>query len=139
MDMIAPAKPLPRIDTLTRGFWDLTRQGKLSVQRCDDCGHIHYPGAPVCPACLSPRQSWMPVSGRATLVSWVRFHRAYWDAFRDDLPYIVCLVALEEGPMMVSNLLGPADQSPTIGSALEVAFERVTDEITLPKFRLAGG
>jgi uncharacterized protein len=139
MDMIAPAKPLPKIDPVTRGFWDLTRQGKLSVQRCDDCGHTHYPGGPVCPACLSSRQSWMPVSGRGTLLSWVRFHRAYWDSFRDDLPYIVCLVGLEEGPMMISNLHGPADQSPTIGTAVEAVFEQVTDEVTLPKFRLVGG
>lgn len=139
MDMSAPAKPLPKLDPVTRGFWDLTRRGKLSVQRCEDCGHQHYPGGPVCPNCLSPRQVWAPVSGRGELISWVRFHRAYWDSFRDDLPYIVCLVALEEGPMMISNLAGPSDQEPPIGAAVEAVFEPVTDEITLPKFRLLAG
>jgi uncharacterized OB-fold protein len=76
------------------------------------------------------------VSGRGKVLSWVRFHRAYWDAFRDDLPYIVCLIGLEEGPMMISNLASPPDQEPRIGALVEAVFEQVTDEVTLPKFRL---
>jgi uncharacterized OB-fold protein len=135
MNTIAPAKPLPKMDPVTRGFWDL-RQGKLSVQRCDDCGHQHYPGGPVCPACLSSHLSWAPVLGRGKVLSWVRFHRAHWDAFRGDLPYIVCLIGLEEGPMMISNLVGPPNQEPRIGAPVEAVFEQVTDEVTLPKFRL---
>ena len=138
MDTPLPARPRPQIDTISRGFWENCRRGVLSVQRCDECGNTHYPGTPVCPACLSSKQSWAPVSGRGTLVSWVRFHRAYWDSFRADLPYLVCLVRLQEGPLMLSNFAGEAPAEPPIGAAMEVAFDKVDEELTLPKFRLAG-
>ncbi len=131
----APAKPLPVIDTVSKGFWDLANRGRLSVQRCEACGHAHYPGAPVCPRCLSKAQSWQPVSGRGELLSWVRFHRAYWEGFAAELPYVVILVRLEEGPLMVSNLVGAAAEEVPIGAPMEVVFERATEAINLPKFR----
>jgi uncharacterized OB-fold protein len=131
------AKPRPKIDNVNRGFWDHARGEKLSVQRCESCSDVHYPGSPVCPKCLSENQSWMPVSGRGTLLSWVRFHRAYWDSFRDELPYLVCLVGLEEGPLLVSNIVGGDPGENAIGSKVEVVFEKVDDELTLPKFRIA--
>jgi uncharacterized OB-fold protein len=136
MDSTLALKPRPSIDPISRGFWENCRCGVLSVQRCDDCGHMHYPGSPVCPRCLSSRQSWAPVSGRGKLVSWVRFHRAYWDSFRADLPYLVCLVRLEEGPLMLSNFVSGTAGEPPIGAAVEVMFEAVDDDLTLPKFRI---
>ena len=129
------AKPRPRIDTVSKGFWDAVRAGTLTVQRCDDCAHQHYPGSPVCPNCLSASQSWVPVSGHGTLLSWVRFHRAYWDGFREDVPYAVVLVGLEEGPLMLSNLVGAEPEMLKIGDRLQVCFEAVDEATTLPKFR----
>lgn len=131
-------KPRPKPDVFNKAFWEHANQGRLTVQRCDDCAHSHYPGTPVCPGCLSSRQSWVPVSGRGELLSWVRFHRAYWDGFREDVPYAVILVGLEEGPLMLSNLLGAEPEDLKIGDKLEVAFDRVDDELMLPKFRKAG-
>lgn len=127
-------KPLPLIDPLNRPFWDLARQGKLSVQRCTACGDRHFPPGPVCPACLGDTQEWEVVSGKGTLLSWVTFHRAYWNGFAGDLPYDVCLVQLDEGPLLVSNLVGAAGGEVAVGDRLEVVFERATDEISLPKF-----
>ncbi len=65
------------------------------------------------------------------------FHRAYWPGFGPDLPYDVCLVQLEEGPLLVSNLVGGAAGA-KLGAAVEVVFDRVSDELTLPKWKLAG-
>ena len=134
--MNAIAKPRPKIDALNRGFWDAARAGKLTIQRCDDCQDQHFPGSPVCPKCLSEQQSWAPVSGRATLLSWVRFHRAYWEGFRADLPYLVALVGLEEGPMLMTSIVDASPEDLTIGMKLEVVFDKVDDEVTLPKFRI---
>ena len=131
------AKPRPRIDPVSRGFWDNARAGKLSVQMCQDCGDKHFPGSSVCPKCLSENQSWAPVSGKGTLLSWVRFHRAYWDGFRDDLPYLVCLVGLDEGPLLMSNLAGVEPEQIRIGARVEAIFERIDEELTLPKFRVS--
>ncbi|MGE0725690.1 MAG: Zn-ribbon domain-containing OB-fold protein [Alphaproteobacteria bacterium] len=131
------AKPLPRVDTLSKPFWELAKDHKLAVQVCRDCGDRHFPPSPVCPACLSKDQEWEVVSGRGTLVSWVQFHRAYWPGFAPELPYDVCLVALDEGPMMVSNLVGAREGEAAVGARVEVAFDEVTDQFTLPKFTLA--
>jgi uncharacterized OB-fold protein len=136
MDRSLPLKPRPRIDAISRGFWENCGRGVLSVQQCEQCGHQHYPGSPVCPSCLSSRQQWAAVSGRGTLVSWVRFHRAYWDSFRADLPYLVCLVKLSEGPLMLSNFEGETGAAPMIGATVEAAFQVIDDDLTLPKFRI---
>jgi uncharacterized OB-fold protein len=128
-------KPLPKVDELNRGFWDNARAGILSVQHCKVCGNKRYPPSPVCPKCLSPDQDWLAVSGKGTLESWVDFHRAYWDGFKGDLPYRVCLVRLAEGPVMVSNLVGPSDNA-RMGAPVEVVFDVVTEDVTLPKFKM---
>jgi uncharacterized OB-fold protein len=127
-------KPLPQITPLTKGFWDFAKQERLAMQVCQACGDIHFPASPVCPKCLGDAQEWQPVSGRGRLESWVEFHRAYWPGFAGDLPYRVCLVKLDEGPLLVSNLVG---EDAAIGDAVRVVFEPVTDAVTLPKFRRA--
>jgi len=137
MQTAIAAKPRPKIDNVSRGFWDNARAGKLSIQTCQACGHSHFPGSPVCPKCISEDQVWAEVSGKGKLLSWVRFHRAYWDGFREEVPYGVILVGLEEGPMMLSNLVGAEPEDLTIGDRLEVVFEPLDAEWTLPKFRRA--
>ena len=129
-------KPLPNINELNQEFWDNCKAGKLSVQHCKACDDRRYPASPVCPKCLSADQDWVVVSGKATLESWVDFHRAYWEGFQGDLPYRVCLVRLAEGPVMVSNLVGPSDNA-AVGAAVEVVFDAVTPDVTLAKFKLA--
>jgi len=128
------SKPLPRVTPLDRPFWENSRQSRLVVQHCEACGDAHFPPSPVCPSCLSAQQSWRAASGRGTLESWVDFHRAYWDGFKDELPYRVCLVRLDEGPILASNLVGGG--APKIGAPVHVVFEKATDEIVLPKFAL---
>ena len=81
-------------------------------------------------------QTWIEASGGGTLESWVDMHRAYWDGFKDDLPYRVCLVRLEEGPVVVNNLVGEADNL-RIGAPVRVVFDAVSQDVTLPKFTLA--
>ena len=130
-------KPLPVIDPLTKPFWDNARQNQLAVQSCNACGHLHIPPTPVCPSCLSKDLIWKHVSGRGTLLSWVVFHRAYWPGFDADVPYQVCLVQLEEGPIVVSNLVATTDRDVEVGKPVRVIFDRVTEQLTLPKFILA--
>jgi uncharacterized OB-fold protein len=129
-------KPLPKITALTKPFWDNAHQGKLSMQQCDACHDMHFPPSPVCPSCLSDAQSWTVVSGAGTLESWVDFHRAYWTGFEPELPYRVCLVRLTEGPLLASNLVGNSDTA-KLGAPVQVVFDAVTDDVTLPKFKLA--
>lgn len=127
-------KPLPAIDDLTRPYWEHARAHRLSVQACLDCGHRHFPPSPVCPECLSDHQEWQVVSGRGTLMSWVSFHRAYWNGWRDELPYHVCVVRLEEGPMIVGNFSGELPSGLKMGTPLRAVFDDVTPEVSLVRF-----
>ena len=128
-------KPLPTITRLTQPFWDAARAGRLVMQTCRACGHVHFPPGPVCPECLSAEQDWKDAAGTGTLESWIAMHRAYWDGFRDALPYPVGLVRLTEGPLLVTNLVGDLAGA-KLGAKVRVVFDAVTEDVTLPKFTL---
>jgi hypothetical protein len=129
-------RALPRPTPETRHFWEGTRAGELRLQRCGACGEIWFPPRPVCPGCASLDARVFAASGRARLHSYVINQRAA-PGFR--APYVIALVALEEGPRMLSNLVDiePRPEALPLDLPLEVAFERVSDEITLPVFRPA--
>lgn len=129
-------KPLPKLDTLNRPFWAAAKEGKLLLQHCPSCGDVRFPPGPVCPKCLEGDQDWIESSGKGVLESWIDMHRAYWDGFKDDLPYRVCLVRLEEGPVVVSSLVDKTDNL-RMGAPVKVVFDAVTEEVTLPRFTLA--
>jgi uncharacterized OB-fold protein len=129
-------KPLPRLDGLNRPFWARARDGRLALQACRRCDHVHFPPSPVCPRCLSDEQTWQDASGGGTLESWIDVNRAYWPGFTPELPYRVCLVRLDEGVLLVSNLVGDTTGA-SLGARLRIVFERATADIHLPKFRLS--
>jgi hypothetical protein len=130
-------KPLPVIDLLTRPYWEHARAHRLAVQACRSCGDRHFPPSPVCPHCLSEEQTWEVVSGLGTLLTWGRFHRAYWPGYKEDLPYDVCVVRLNEGPLVVSNFAGPVPDGLRTGLPLRATFDDVTPEISLVRFTAA--
>lgn len=130
------AKPLPTLTEENRPFWDACRQGHLSLQRCTSCDRMRYPISPFCPHCLSAGFEWSRVSGRGSVFSYVVFHRAYHPGFAADVPYNVALVQLEEGPRMYSNIVGTPNDQVHVGAEVEAVFERATDEVSIPKFRL---
>jgi uncharacterized OB-fold protein len=131
-------RPLPKPTPETRHFWEGTRAGELRLQRCDDCAKVYFPPRPICPNCASRRVSVFAASGRATLHSYVIHHRP---APGYAPPYVIALVALAEGPRMLSNLVGvePLPEALPLDLPLELCFERIDDEISLPRFRPAAG
>jgi uncharacterized OB-fold protein len=129
-------KPLPKIDALTRPFWENAKRGKLAIQACKACGDRHFPPTPICPNCMSRDQEWQIASGRGELLSWAVFHRAYWDSFAGDLPYSVCIVRLEEGPVVAGSLVESKEAEPRVGDTVEASFDPVTDEVSLMRFRV---
>jgi uncharacterized OB-fold protein len=128
------SKPLPCITPATQPFWDATRIGQLTVQRCGACGKLRYPPARICDECLSEAADWVPVSGRGTVWSFCEFHRPYFKGFEAELPYNVALVRLDEGPRLYTNLVGIATADIRCGMRVAAVFEAVTDEVTLVKF-----
>lgn len=128
-------KPLPRVTAENRPFWDATKRHELRLQRCAECGRFRYPPSPVCPDCLSEAVEWARVSGRGTITTFVVFHKVYFESFAGEAPYNVVQVRLEEGPRLTANLVGVRNEELAVGTPVEVVFDDVTPEITLPRFR----
>jgi uncharacterized OB-fold protein len=131
-------RPLPVPDGDTRPFWDAAKQHRLVLQRCLDCEKaIFYPRA-VCPHCMSDRIVWFDATGRGTIYSFTVIHRAP-AQFADGVPYVVALIDLAEGVRMMSNVVDCPPSDVRIGAEVEVVFDDVTPDISLPKFRLVAG
>lgn len=133
------AKPMPVPDPVTAPYFEGLRTGELRVQRCRACGlRQHYP-RPFCMNCMSGDVQFEVDSGRGVLHAFtiVRVHHT--KSFSSDLPIIAALVELEGGVRLLSTLEGvEADPSLIkIGMPVEVFFERVSDAVTLPRFRPA--
>lgn len=127
-------RSLPRPSPETLDFWNGTRIGELRLQKCNECTEVYFPPRPFCPHCSSRSVSTFAASGRATLYSYVINHRAPagWT-----VPYAIAVVQLEEGPRMMTNIVG-CPQTPdalALDMPLEVTFEAQNDEITLPLFK----
>ncbi|MFN0090229.1 MAG: Zn-ribbon domain-containing OB-fold protein [Acidimicrobiales bacterium] len=131
-------KPLPSLSNLNRPFYEGLKERRLTLQRCLACREIWYPPGPFCPACWSRDIEWAELSGRGKVTSWVVFHQAYYRSFEADLPYNVAEVELEEGPRLLTNLVGVANDEIRLGMPVEIVYDDVTDAITLAKFRPAG-
>lgn len=130
-------RPLPNRTPVTEPFWQMADRRELGLPWCTSCDRTHFPPSPRCPHCLHEGFEWRAASGRATLVSWVVFHRSYWDGVAADLPYNVCQVELEEGPRLLSNLVGEAEKAPRHGMPVRVTFTDRFPGMVLPVFDAA--
>jgi uncharacterized OB-fold protein len=135
---------LPEIDGETAPFWEAASRRELVVQRCDDCHRLRFPPRPACPWCQSFDSTWSPVSGRATVWSFVVAHPPLLPAYAELAPYNVVVVTLEEDPTirMVGNLVADADApinsvdpaAIEIGMPVRVVFQQVADDVALPRW-----
>ena len=139
MSEAAGARPVPAVTPEMAGFWDAARRHELVAQRCLDCGTFRFPAREVCSRCLSRRAEWQRVSGRGRVFSLAVMHQANHPWFAARAPYAVVVIELAEGARMLSSLVGCEPSAIEIGMPVEVAFEDVTAEITLPVFRPAAG
>jgi uncharacterized OB-fold protein len=130
-----PARPRPVPDADSETFWDGCRESRLMLQRCAECSTVRYPPRPMCPSCSALGADWFQASGRGTVYSWVVPHHPVHPSLVDDVPYNVVMVALEEGPRMVSNLLDTEPEEITVDMPVEVVFDTIDDDLTLPRFR----
>ncbi len=132
-------KPLPGMDGLTKAFYSFCKDEALHFQQCTDCGSFRHVPREMCAQCNSFEWDWVKSSGRGTIYSWVVINRALHPAFYDPDPEAVpmapVIVEMEEGVRLLSNMMDCAPEQLKMDMPVEVAYEAVTDEITLPRFR----
>jgi uncharacterized protein len=131
----AYAKPLPQVTPEMKPFWDAARRHELVLQRCRGCGAHRFPARDICSRCLARDAEWTPVSGHGSVFSWAVMHQVYHPGFASEVPYALVVIELEEGARLVSNLIDCPPGEIRAGMPVEVVFDEVTPEVTLPKFR----
>ena len=133
--MDVPQKPVPEVNPWARPFWEAAREEKLIIQKCPDCDqHVFYPRL-VCPHCSSKDLEWVEASGKGTIFSYTVVMNNAPSAFIDDIPYVVALIKLEEGVQMLSNIVECDPDKVMCDMPVEVTFEKLNEDFTLPKFR----
>ena len=140
MTALAPSKPIPVPDAASAPFFAGALRGELMLLRCGACGTFQSPTAylgvplrPRCVRCFTAALEWAPASGRATLYSYALMHKVYDEAFAADVPYNIAVVATDEEVRLTSQVV--ECDALKIGMALEVTFERLADDVSIPKFR----
>jgi uncharacterized OB-fold protein len=128
-------KPLPIPNEDTKPFWDGLKEHRLRIQKCRQCGQFRFPPRVICPHCMSLESQWVEVKGMGTVYSFTIVHHAYTPAYEGEIPYVVAIVELEEGIRLITNVIGCKPEQVQIGMPVELAFEDVTPEFTLHKFR----
>lgn len=132
-------KPLPKPTKWSQPFWDGAKAGKLLLKKCKECGHIDHPPYLFCTSCSSEESEWIEVSGKASLYAYAINTYGVPFPYVEDLPYVLAMVDLPEGPRMISNVVECDPKDLKNGMAMEVVFEVASPEITLPKWRPAKG
>ncbi len=129
------AKPAPLITADTRSFWDACARGVLTYQRCPACDHVQFPARPFCTRCRAAGPVEERSTGLGTIHSHTIVHRAPTPAFRDEVPYVIALVDLDEGFRLMANLRDCPLADLRIGLRVRVLFEPMADGGALPQVR----
>ena len=134
-----PLKPVPLPSPESRPFWQAARNHRLKLPHCSRCGQFWFPPSCLCPNCLYDGFHWQEVSGRGRVHSFVVFHRVYQPAFARDVPYVVALIELDEGPRMLSNVIDVDPDKVRCGMRVVVTFDDIAADISVPRFSPADG
>jgi len=127
--------PLPIRDEISAPYWAALVDGRHIFQRCIVCNNAWLPPRRECPRCLNDAWSWETAAGAARLISWVVYHTAFHPAFKERLPYTVAIVELNEGPRLISNIVG-ADDPELLRSDQPLSLVIETEHgVAVPRYR----
>ncbi len=130
-------RPLPSPNALTEPYWQAAQQRQLKLPRCESCASFHFYPRSTCPFCGSAQLAWHNVSGKGEVYSYTVVRRAPSKGFEALVPYVVAVVALAEGPHLMTRLTQVKPDDVKIGLRVTVEFEKQDEETTLPVFRPA--
>jgi hypothetical protein len=133
--MVEYTKPLPNVNGDSKEFWAGCKAHELRFQKCEACGHVRWPPSIICPMCYSKDTKWILAEGKGSVYSFAVYHVAYHPGFENDLPYVVADVELVEGPRLLTNIIGCHPDEVRCEMSVEVTWEDITEEFSLPKFK----
>ncbi|HVL55709.1 MAG TPA: Zn-ribbon domain-containing OB-fold protein [Burkholderiaceae bacterium] len=132
-------KPLPELTELTRPFWTAAREGRLVVQQCAKCGTRDFYPKPWCIECGHRQLDWVEVSGTGTVYSHTAATTVMMNlpGWKDELPVVLCLIDLDDGPRMYAQLTDCAPADVRIGMRVRAHFAEIGGDAGIVRFRPA--
>jgi uncharacterized protein len=130
-------RPLPRRRGMAGEFYDYCKKHELRFQHCTNCGTWRHVPRDMCAKCGSFVWEWAKSSGKGKLFSWTTAMQPMLPQFADLVPYSPVVIEMDEGVRLVSWLTNVPPEELRLGLPVEVVFDDVTPEVTLPKFRRA--
>jgi uncharacterized OB-fold protein len=127
-------RPEPDPDGTARPFWEAAGRGELLIQRCPSCGHRQFYPRPACTACGADPE-WEQASGRGTVHTFAVIRQFGGKPFRDELPYVVAMIELDEGVRMMGNVTDCAVDEVEIGMAVEAYAVKTEEGLGVPLWR----
>ena len=127
-------KPLPGLDGVSTPYWQAASEGRLLIQECTKCKHRQWYPRAMCTECAADT-TWLQCSGRGTVHTFTVVRQYGARPFRDELPYVIAMVDLEEGPRIFGSVTDCDVDTVAIGMAVEVHFVKAADEIGIPYWR----
>ncbi|MEM7095390.1 MAG: zinc ribbon domain-containing protein [Actinomycetota bacterium] len=121
--------PVPARDGLDAPFWSALAEGRLVLQRCEDCGSWQWGPEWICHTCHSFNVGWQETEPRGVIYSHERVWHPVHPALKEQGPFVIVLVELSDcdGVRMVGNLLGDPMQDLVIGTEVTGVFEHHPD------------
>ncbi len=128
-------KPLPLATATSKPFWDALTRHQVQIQQCTACdAWIYYPRA-FCPECLSPELEWKQISGEGTLYSFTIARRPTAPFWADEVPQLIAVVELDEGPRLTSTLCNIEEADIRVGMRLRPVFDDIAGkDVTLLRY-----
>lgn len=132
-------KPLPEITDLTRPFWRAARESKLVMQKCTACATMNFYPKPWCIECGDRRLEWTEVRPTGTVYACTTATTVMMNlpGWKEDLPVVLALVDLDDGPRIYAHLTDCKPEDARIGMRVTARFEPISDEAGVPVFRPA--
>jgi enoyl-CoA hydratase/carnithine racemase/uncharacterized OB-fold protein len=128
-------KPIPVTQPWTVDFWKATKEHRLVIQKCHDCNSLIFYPRKYCPECWSSQLGWQEAGGRAKVYTFTIMRDMVEPKFMPDLPYVLAMVDLDEGPRMMTRIVDCDPSIVEIGLEVEVVFEDISPQHALPMFR----
>jgi uncharacterized OB-fold protein len=125
---------IPGRTELTSAYWEAASDGRLVVQQCRSCGQCWHPPLPACPHCHGTDLGWRELSGAGTVYTYTVVRHATHVALADQVPYVVAIVELAEGPRLVTRITGCPPGEVRAGMPVRVCFRPVADGVKLAYF-----
>ena len=87
-----------------KDYNEALKENKLLGLKCKECGAITVPPKMVCRQCTSLDMDIIELGGKGKIVTFTTVNVAS-EGRQDELPYIIVLVELDEGPWIMGNLI----------------------------------